>query len=153
MLEKPLSEFYRHPKTADGHLNKCKECTKNDVREHRADNLEAVQAYDRLRDNLPHRVKARKEYQKTDAFNKSKTKALKKYKEKYPERDYAHNAVNNAVRDGRLLPWPACAVPECNCKPEAHHPDYGRPLDVVWLCDAHHKEVHKMAREIKRNAK
>lgn len=27
---KPLTEYYKHPKTADGHLGKCKECTKTD---------------------------------------------------------------------------------------------------------------------------
>ena len=47
--EKPLTDYYKHKKMADGHLNKCKSCTKSDAKNHRFNNLESVRAYDRQR--------------------------------------------------------------------------------------------------------
>lgn len=29
---------------------------------------------------------------------------------------------------------------------EMHHPDYDEPLNVVWLCKKHHREIHRQAR-------
>jgi len=49
---------------------------------------------------------------------------------------------------GSITPWPVCALPECANKPEAHHPDYSAPLDVVWLCSAHHKQAHALCRKV-----
>ena len=63
-----------------------------------------------------------------------------------------HGQVAKAIKSGKLIPWPVCAIPECCNKPEAHHADYGLPLAVTWLCDHHHKETHKLARELEREA-
>lgn len=46
---KPLSDFYAHKAMADGHLNKCKTCTKSDNNQHRDKNLERVKKADRDR--------------------------------------------------------------------------------------------------------
>lgn len=27
-------------------------------------------------------------------------------------------------------------------KTQAHHPDYSKPLDIIWLCKKHHAELH-----------
>jgi hypothetical protein len=141
---KPVEEFYKHSAMGDGRLNKCKECTKNDVKRHRLENIERIRAYDNMRASMPHRVAARKEYAATPEGRAAHQRALKAYRLRYPERYAARVAFGNAVRDGRVKPWPACAVPECNGKPEGHHPDYGRPLDVVWLCNQHHREAHEV---------
>lgn len=38
--ELPLDNFYKHPQMADGHLNKCKDCTKSDVHKKYMENIE-----------------------------------------------------------------------------------------------------------------
>lgn len=129
MCDKPLEGFYAHAKMRDGRLNKCIDCTKRDVAEHRQANLEQVRAYDRRRASQPHRIAARREI-------------VAKYIEQFPNRKKANTAVGNAIRDGKLKRFP-CMV--CGEKAVAHHPDYDRPLDVVWLCQPHHKQAHLAA--------
>ena len=61
-------------------------------------------------------------------------------KEKFPERVRARDLLIHAVMAGRVLKE-SCRV--CGeLKSEAHHEDYARPLDVVWLCRTHHRELH-----------
>lgn len=56
----------------------------------------------------------------------------------------AQQALRAAVRYGRVVKWPACANPGCTrTDVQAHHPDYSRPLDVVWLCPYCHKHAHR----------
>ena len=138
LCKKPIGDFYQHRQMADGRLNKCKDCTKNDARAHRAENLAEVRAYDRMRGSMPHRISMRMEYAKTEAGKLSSSAAKSKYEREHRDRKIANTAVNNAVRWGAMLQWPVCAVPDCAVeKTEAHHPDYGNPLGVVWLCKRH----------------
>ena len=46
-----------------------------------------------------------------------------------------------AVRLGMLIRWPCevCGV----TKVQAHHVNYAEPLNVRWLCKAHHDDVHR----------
>lgn len=113
---------------SDGHLGKCKECTKADASSHRLSRIDHYRAYDRARGNR-------------------QVGYVALYAAKYPQRRAAQLALGNAVKRGAINPWPACAIPDCNAAPEAHHTHYDAPLEVVWLCPAHHKQAHAMARK------
>ncbi len=130
---KPLEEFYKHQRMADGRLNKCKECTKIDVSQHREANLEKVRAYDRERGKNPKRMKA------AAAISAAWRKEDKR-------RTRAHNAVTRAVRKGDLIRQPCVRCGEV--KSVAHHEDYDKPLEVVWLCQPCHKQRHEEIKKL-----
>lgn len=125
---KPLTEFYKHPQMGDGHLNKCKECTKKDVGKHRSENLEKIREYDRQRAKNKERI----------ALSVKVTKA---WRAEDKRRQAAHSAVARAIRNGDLTKMPCV---RCGAeKVEAHHEDYDKKLEVVWLCTPCHKQRHK----------
>ena len=125
---KPLTEFYKHSMMADGHLNKCKECTKNDSTNNRNQNLEKVRAYDRERSKIPERIKANAEVNR-------------EWRAEDRRRVKAHNAVSRAIKSGELIRIPCIRCGEK--KSLAHHEDYDKPLEVMWLCQPCHKQRHK----------
>ena len=144
---KPLSEFYKHPAMGDGHLGKCKTCTKRDV----AENIE------RLKTN-PHwlikeRERSRLKTRKARRLGKIKPlstaqryQRTKRFRTNNPLKYKAHRIAENAVRNGKLPKQP-CEV--CgNPKAQKHHDDYSKPLEVRWLCVVHHNEHHVKLREL-----
>jgi hypothetical protein len=140
-IKKRLSNFYRHPKMKDGHVNKCKECNKRDVVNNRKKNINYYLAYDKLRANLPHRVKLRNNYQKTEAGKISIKKSHKKWIENNPEKRAAHVLLNNALRSGKIKKE---KCKKCGDeKSHGHHYDYCKPLNVMWLCRRCHDILHK----------
>lgn len=128
--KKSLDSFYAHKGMSDGHLGKCKECTKKGVRERYYDpeNLEKVKSYEAKRFQDPDRKEKALDYQR-------------KRRKKYPEKDRARNLVNNHIAKGKLKKLPCV---ECgDIKTEGHHTNYLEPLNVTWLCRPHHMKAHK----------
>ena len=74
-----------------------------------------------------------------------KAEQMRAYREAHgtAEHHRARWAVSRAIKAGRLLRQPCEVCGEA--KVHAHHDDYGKPLDVRWLCPAHHREHHAKA--------
>jgi hypothetical protein len=62
-----------------------------------------------------------------------------------PIQNYARSALNYAIYKGRIDRGycEVCGAPDAH----GHHSDYLKPLDVTWLCPAHHIELHKTMRK------
>lgn len=128
-VENKIEEFYVHSEMADGHLNICKDCIKNNVRTRREMFPEKVRAYDMSRANKPNRVKTKRE------VSARRRREVAGY-------SAAHNAVTRAVKAGALLKEETCGLCGSGGRLEAHHCDYSKKLDVVWLCIACHRRLH-----------
>lgn len=127
---KSPDEFYVHKEMADGRLGKCKECTKKDVLEHRNANIERIRTYDRERGKMPHRIAAQMERSKI-------------YKRLNPECFAVASILNRAVRTRRIKKPRKCSRCGKSSRIYGHHEDYCKPLEVIWVCQACHKAIHK----------
>lgn len=116
----------------------CKSCLRARARNYRAANLEKVKAYDRQRGLLPER----KEAVKARASRYKGKKYAATFTAHHPLKRAAHNAVNNAIRDGKLVVQP-CERCGYGIGIQAHHEDYSKPLEVVWLCPPCHGARHR----------
>jgi hypothetical protein len=126
--QKPLTAFYKHEGMSDGHLNTCKECKKTASTLNRNANLQRYREYDKERSKNPDRVKTARELARS-------------WRDKHHKENLAHLAVQRAIKSGLLkkLQCQSCG----HERAVAHHEDYDKQLDVVWLCEPCHKNRHK----------
>ena len=133
----------------DGHLGKCKDCTKKDTANRIA-----------LKMNDPawveaelerHRLKqrrARAEGKACVLHGEKKRLVQERHRKKFPDKARARVTAQRAVSKGTLVrqPCEVCGATDS----EKHHDDYNKPLDVRWLCPKHHAEHHVLLRRHKR---
>lgn len=145
---KPLSHFYKHSRMKDGHLNKCKICTKKDVNKNRQENLEYYQEHDRQRGrdkNSERTLKTRARAKLPENIEKSRL-AKRKSAAKYPEKTKCRQMFSNAIRDKRIVRPTNCEFCGKECIPHGHHSSYSKDMAfmVTWLCTACHGEIHRL---------
>ena len=144
-VEKSTAEFHKHVRRRDGLCPRCKQCTNEDNAQWRNANPEkfnaANKAYQKANPEKYGRYKS--EYQKANP--KRYAKYAERYRTDNPEKVAAHTEVNNAIKSGVLEKPRVCTLnnSRCNGRLEAHHSDYRKPLDVLWLCKVHHTAWHR----------
>ena len=124
----PLDEFYVHPQMKDGHLNKCKVCTRKDVRVNRQKNIEYYREYDVKRFKTQQRKASVKKY-------------FGSYHIKHHDKCISRGKFHRALLTHKIEKQP-CEICGTTKNVQGHHEDYSKPLDVIWLCFKHHRWIH-----------
>ena len=128
-ISKPVTEFSRQKKTADGFQFACKTCQV---------------AYTRTRREKPENRERARHANRRD-YERNKERRLAQYaalRIAHPERGAARMAIATAIRSGKIRAPQNCQQCGRQAKTEAHHRDYSKPLEVVWLCACCHKRIH-----------
>ena len=133
---KDLALFGKDASKEDGLSYRCKDCV-NTVRKAKREAIAATKPLD-----------WKKKTEDIGAYRKAwkethpgySTAKKKEWYSKNKDRLKIRDAVKYALRTGKLIKTPCHVCGELEV--QGHHPDYSRPLDVVWLCRQHHHEVH-----------
>jgi hypothetical protein len=130
-IEKSLDEFYKHSQMGDGHLNKCKECTKLDTKANYRKNIQNYNKYEEERSKNIDRI-----------LNRRRRNRL--YALRNPDKKRSQAILRGAVIRGLILKPNICSVcNNVNERLQAHHQNYEKPLEVIWLCGKCHRSIHQ----------
>lgn len=109
-----------------------------------ANNAEKCRAW--YQRNLEHARKlsleATKKYLSTEKGKKKRNERSCNWEKNNPEKRRVHDRTMYAVKIGKLIRPSFCSCCGKECKPQAHHEDYSKPYDVIWLCSHCHFRLH-----------
>lgn len=137
--KKKPREFFKDVRNLSGLHSECKTCTKEAKNVWARKNLTKIREYARNYhvENRERCLLKMRRYRKTPEYRSW----YKEHRKGSRDKINARKILRYHVSTGKIRPKPCrvCKSP----KVEAHHPDYSRPLFVVWLCRKHHALRHR----------
>lgn len=160
---KPLDNFPRSHSnrvSKDGHRAMCKSCDNasrrtphrrqwekdryNRLREDpkfRAKQAERAHAFYSRHKNLPEFRENQRRLAAKIRRTQNHKDSQKRYRDSNPEKRYAQGVLYRAIGSGKIERPAFCSICGKPCKPHGHHPDYSKPLEVVWCCALCHSSI------------
>ena len=141
---KPITEFYRHHK--HGYQYWCKECSRESSR--KSNKTPKRRITNKYYAELRRFNGKNKEYSQCSEVKKRKATQMRDYRRDpiLRLRCEARGLIRRLVNSGNIIKPKNCS--KCNNTKDiqAHHPDYSKPLGVVWLCRICHIGITNKAR-------
>jgi len=127
---KPIKEF-RKAKTCKGNMSTyCRKCLSLCTAKTPSHQPEARRIYERERQKRPgHKEKA--------------LKLTLSWRKRNPEAVACWTIFKKAIKEKRIIRVKKCVECGSDIQVEAHHEDYSKPLEVLWLCRKCHYHKHK----------
>lgn len=82
-----------------------------------------------------------------EEIRKKKREAERLYRRERPTEFKARKMVHYAIKRGKLTRADKCQICGSMDHIEAHHKDYEKPLEVLWVCRLCHAAIHSMFRK------
>ncbi len=144
--KKMLTDFSENKSTSDGLQYWCKLCSNAINKQYRQSHKKEIKARDK-RYRSEHQEDVSEYHQRYYQKNRErKAEDDKRRKETNPLKRKAISIVQEALKNGKLIRPRHCVKCGKECKPDGHHEDYNKPLDVIWWCRSCHITHHKNQR-------
>ncbi|GAG23980.1 unnamed protein product [marine sediment metagenome] len=144
-VEKPIGEFHKDKSYGSGFKARCKKCVNACTKECAAKNpgLTKLRSDNYYKNNKEKINKRASKYRRSPEGRAVMSKINKKRAEEFPKQHKANALIGLEIKRGKVTRPENCTACLKKCKPQAHHHDYDKPLDVIFMCAECHVNWHR----------
>lgn len=145
----PILHFHRNTSNKTGHNYQCRSCASAYRKKYYLDHKDGIRAWKKryYHENYARIIEANQRYVEQ---NKAKVLSWKSaWGKRNRKKGAAKRRIGAAIQRGDLVRQPCEMCPKTNTnRIQGHHHNYQKPLEVNWLCQKHHRFIHRVLRAI-----